>query len=78
MGLCPQLVEALNARAVVAAVGPICTQVLRFFGVTPDVVPSRPKLGPLMNALAGYFQSNGSRAAARTTECTQTTEILSQ
>ena len=78
MGLCPQLVEALNERSVVAAVGPICTQVLRFFGVTPDVVPSRPKLGPLMNALGHYFRSSGSRTAARTTESTVTTEILSQ
>jgi uroporphyrinogen-III synthase len=62
MGLCQQLVDALNAKAVVAAVGPICTEVLRFFGVTPDVVPTRPKLGPLMNSLSNYFQPPGSAA----------------
>jgi uroporphyrinogen-III synthase len=54
--VCHQLADALNNRAVVAAVGPICTEVLRFFGVTPDVVPTRPKLGPLMNALATYYR----------------------
>ena len=57
MGLCRQLAEALNTGAVVAAVGPVCADVLRVFGVSPDVVPTRPKMGPMMNALAGYFQT---------------------
>jgi uroporphyrinogen-III synthase len=56
LGLCQQLAQALNSSAVVAAVGPICAEVLRFFGVTPDVVPVRPKLGPMMNALANYYR----------------------
>jgi uroporphyrinogen-III synthase len=56
LGLSHQLADALNHRAVVAAVGPICTEVLRFFGVAPVVVPARPKLGPLMNALATYYR----------------------
>ena len=56
LGLSGQLADALNHRAVVAAVGPICTEVLRFFGVVPIVVPARPKLGPLMNALATYYR----------------------
>jgi uroporphyrinogen-III synthase len=64
MGLCQQLVEAMNTRAVVAAVGPICTEVLRFFGVTPIVVPGRPKLGPLVNSLSSYFQSSEPRSMA--------------
>ena len=57
LGVSHQLAEALNQRAVVAAVGPICTEVLRFFGVTPKVVPVHPKLGPLVNALAGYYRN---------------------
>ena len=57
LGLCQQLAQALNSSAVVAAVGPICAEVLRFFGVTPDVVPVRPKLGPMMNALANYYRA---------------------
>jgi uroporphyrinogen-III synthase len=56
LGLCGQLAEALNNRVVVAAVGPICTEVLRFFGVTAHVVPAHPKLGPLMNALAAHYR----------------------
>jgi uroporphyrinogen-III synthase len=57
LGLCSQLADAINAHAVVAAVGPICADVLRVFGVIPDVVPVRPKMGPMLNALASYFQT---------------------
>jgi len=56
LGMSQQLANALNQRTVVAAVGPICTEVLRFFGVTPDVVPAHPKLGPLVNALATHYR----------------------
>jgi uroporphyrinogen-III synthase len=56
MGVCERLAKALNAHAVVAAVGPVCADVLRVFGVTPDVVPARPKLAPMLTALADYFQ----------------------
>ena len=57
LGLCQQLADALNRSATVAAVGPICAEVLRFFGVTPDVVPARPKLGPMMSALANHYRA---------------------
>jgi uroporphyrinogen-III synthase len=62
LGLSRQLAHALNTRIVVAAFAPICTEVLRFFGVTPVVVPARPKMGPLMNALDEYYRGvrNGS------------------
>jgi uroporphyrinogen-III synthase len=56
LGLCDRLARALNADAVVAAVGPVCANVLQIFGVRPDVVPSRPKMGPMIAALAEYFQ----------------------
>jgi uroporphyrinogen-III synthase len=56
LGLCDRLARALNADAVVAAVGPVCANVLQIFGVRPDVVPARPKMGPMIAALAEYFQ----------------------
>jgi uroporphyrinogen-III synthase len=62
LGLCQQLADALNTKAVVVAVGPICAEVLRFFGVKPDVVPARPKLGPMMNALADYYRAGDAGA----------------
>ena len=55
LGLCERLARALNDDAVVAAVGPVCAEALRVFGVTPNVVPVRPKMGPMIAALADYF-----------------------
>jgi uroporphyrinogen-III synthase len=55
LGLCQRLAKALNDNAVVAAVGPVCADALRVFGVTPNVVPVRPKMGPMIAALADYF-----------------------
>jgi uroporphyrinogen-III synthase len=60
LGLCDRLVSALNADAVVAAIGPVCASVLQIFGVRPDVVPATPKMGPMIAALAEYFQVVGS------------------
>ena len=60
LGLCERLARALNADAVVAAVGPVCADALRVFGVTPDVVPVRPKMGPMIAALADYFHPSRS------------------
>jgi uroporphyrinogen-III synthase len=49
------LADALNGKVVVAAVGPVCATALRSFGVIPHVQPSHPKMGPMMLALADYF-----------------------
>ena len=49
------LADALNQRTVVASVGPVCTAALVKLGVKPHVVPERPKMGPLVSALADYF-----------------------
>jgi uroporphyrinogen-III synthase len=49
------LADALNRKVVVAAVGPVCATALRSFGVIPHVQPSHPKMGPMMIALADYF-----------------------
>jgi uroporphyrinogen-III synthase len=48
-----QLVAALRSQVVVAAVGPTCARVLDELGVTPHVVPDPPKMGSMLDALAG-------------------------
>jgi uroporphyrinogen-III synthase len=50
-GRARQLVDALNARIVVAAVGPRCHAVLRSHGVDVHVMPDCPKAGPLVTSL---------------------------
>jgi len=39
-------------RVVVASVGPSTTETLREFGITPDLEPSHPKMGFLVNETA--------------------------
>jgi uroporphyrinogen-III synthase len=48
-----QLVAALRSQVVVAAVGPTCARVLDELGVSPHVVPDPPKMGSMLEALAG-------------------------
>jgi uroporphyrinogen-III synthase len=54
------LMTALNERTVVASVGPVCTAALNRFGIVPEVFPDRPKMAPLIAALASYFTAAGS------------------
>jgi uroporphyrinogen-III synthase len=56
MGLAGQLRDALNGDIIVAAVGPVCADALKALGVTPDVQPADPKMGPLLVALADYIE----------------------
>ena len=51
-GRAEELKHALKTRIVVAAVGPTCAAAVREFGITPDVVPVQPKMGPMVEALA--------------------------
>jgi uroporphyrinogen-III synthase len=62
------LINALNARVVVAAVGPVCRTALEEAGIRPHVVPSSPKMGPLISSLADYFcaVSQGETPIAKT------------
>jgi uroporphyrinogen-III synthase len=53
MGRRNQLVAALRSKVVVAAVGPTCARVLDELGVTPHVVPDPPKMGTMLEVLAG-------------------------
>ena len=56
LGKHADLADALNRKTVVAAVGPVCATALRSFGVIPHVQPSHPKMGPMLIALADYFE----------------------
>ena len=57
MNLADRLKEKLSrGDTVVAAVGPVCAEALQALGVTPDVIPARPKMGPMITALAEYFE----------------------
>jgi uroporphyrinogen-III synthase len=40
------------SKIVVASVGPDCTEALRSFGISVDIQPESPKMGPLVQALA--------------------------
>jgi uroporphyrinogen-III synthase len=48
----PDAVRAGLERAVVASVGPICTEALEAHGVVPDLEASPPKMGPLVALVA--------------------------
>ena len=52
MGIVDQVEAALRDRAVVASVGPVTTEQLTALGIKPDIEPERPKMGPLISALA--------------------------
>ncbi len=49
------LVRALNARMVVAAVGPTCRAILQTHGVDVHVVPEHPKMGPMIVSLMRHL-----------------------
>jgi uroporphyrinogen-III synthase len=59
LGRIEALVDALGRKVVVAAVGPVCASALRAHGIVPHVQPSHPKMGPMLIALADYFELTG-------------------
>ena len=59
LGRSAALTDALSRKVVVAAVGPVCASALRAHGVVPHVQPSHPKMGPMLIALADYFELTG-------------------
>ena len=63
LGLSEAMIDALNSRVAVAAVGPICSAALEASGVRPHVVPDNPKMGPLVAALSDYFSLADSEPA---------------
>ncbi len=59
LGLASDLVDALKGDIIVAAIGPVCASALSTYGITPDVLPAHPKMGPLITALADYIELRG-------------------
>jgi len=56
LGKSEDLVDALSSKVIVAAIGPVCAAALKALGVTPRVLPAHPKMGPMIAALADYFE----------------------
>lgn len=56
-GLTNQLREAINRQVIIASVGPIATETLKDYGISPDIEPEHPKLGPLVQALTREWKS---------------------
>ena len=56
LGLVRELEASLNGDIVVGAVGPVCADALRQFGVTPDVIPAAPNMASLIAAIGDYFE----------------------
>jgi len=56
LGKSDDLLEALIDDTIVAAIGPVCAATLRAYGITPDVLPAQPKMGPLVAALTDYIE----------------------
>ena len=59
IGAAHDLVDALNGRTAVAAVGPTCLAILQAHGVAVDVVPDHPKMGPMIVALMRHLDRRG-------------------
>jgi uroporphyrinogen-III synthase len=49
-----EMLEALNERVLVAAVGPVCAEALHAAGVEPDIIPAHPTMESMIAALADY------------------------
>jgi uroporphyrinogen-III synthase len=64
LGLERELVDSLNHRVVVAAVGPTCNAILQVHGVSVQVIPEHPKMGPLVVALMRYLERRSGHRAA--------------
>lgn len=62
LDLAARLVDALNQRVIVAAIGPLCIAALHARDVTPRVVPPHAKMGFLVTALAEYVSARSRRA----------------
>jgi uroporphyrinogen-III synthase len=56
IGEAEALLDALNERVIVGAVGPVCASALRAGGVVPDVLPASPNSASLVGAVADYFE----------------------
>ena len=58
LGQAEHLASVLRHHTVVGAVGPIAARALRAHGVTVDLEPEHPKMGPMIRDLASYLERN--------------------
>ncbi|WNG16108.1 uroporphyrinogen-III synthase [Cystobacter fuscus] len=65
LGRSEALISALRNDTVVAAVGPTCAGALEASGVTPHVVPERPKMGAMIVSLARFISEAGASREAK-------------
>lgn len=56
IGLEERLVQALDQRVAVAAIGPTCHAIIQGYGVRVDVMPGQPKMGPFVRALLVHLE----------------------
>jgi uroporphyrinogen-III synthase len=59
------LIDALNGRIVIGAVGPTCKAILHAHGVKVDVVPEYPNMAPLVVALMKRLERGTTRVRSR-------------
>jgi uroporphyrinogen-III synthase len=64
LGRTAKLVEALNTRTIVVAVGPTSAETLRSLGVVPQVVPEHPKMGPMVLALVRFIEQQQEKSSS--------------
>ncbi len=57
LGCEEELRRRFRESIVVASIGEVTTRALRETGVEPHVIPEEPKMGPLVKAIAEFFQT---------------------
>lgn len=60
LGALEALHRQLTTHTVVVAVGPTTARMLAASGITPTVVPTKPKMGPMVAALGDHFANRRS------------------
>jgi uroporphyrinogen-III synthase len=51
------LLNRFKKNVVVASIGEVTSRALREMGIEPQVTPDEPKMGPMVKALADFFES---------------------
>jgi uroporphyrinogen-III synthase len=57
LGIGEELLKHFKRNMVVASIGEVTSRALREMGIEPQVTPEDPKMGPMVKALADFFES---------------------
>ena len=57
LGSSEALLKHLNSDIAVVSIGEVTSRALRDMGIEPHVIPEDPKMGPMVKALADFFES---------------------